>query len=254
MTYDEKVAYAHRVIEHTLASSHNPVLLCSFGKDSMVLLHLIEQHKRLPILFFRHPFHQHKYRFANSVIEKMGLVVHDYAPSYVEAHENGNEIGFLSHYQAGNKTLMVGCGIKNGGDLCALDNIYLRPQGAFVFPWDLVLVGHKSSDVDPIIGPVPLNSDFVNGVGFPAISYPIRHFTDDDIWAYTKANNVPVHAERYIENFDDSNPDYVSACTACMSRNGNASVSCPKRGGLQVSNISNQLRWADKLDLAHMRT
>lgn len=255
MTYEEKVAYAHRVTEHALATSKNPAFLCSFGKDSMVLLHILEQHRRLPIVFFKHPFHHHKYRFANSVIENMGLQVYDYAPAYVEAHENGDNIGFLSHYQAGNKTLMVGCGInKDPGGICALENIYLRPNGSFSFPWDLVFVGHKSSDVDPIVGPVPLNSDFVNGVNFPSIAYPIRYFTDEDIWTYTNENGVPVHTERYIDNDVSANPDYVTACTACMSRNGPASVPCPKRGGMPVANVSNQLRWAGTLDLAHMRT
>lgn len=219
------------------------------------MLDMLLKHKKLPVIFYRLPFQQHKYRFADSVIDRYDLEVHDYAPSYVEAHDKGDEMGFLSHYQIGARTVAVGCGIKKSADgICSLAKIYKRPVGGFAFPWDLIFIGHKGSDVDPIMGEIPLNSDFVNNVGSASLSYPIRHLTDEDIWKYTEDFGLPVHTDRYIKNDAEANPDYVKACTACMERNGPNSVSCPAMGGLKVANVSSQLRWAGKLDLAHMRT
>lgn len=257
MTHTEKVAYGHRVIEHALATSKNPAVLCSFGKDSMVLLHMLREHADLPVIFWKHAFQPKKYRFANSVIEHWNLRVHDYAPVGVEMHENGDEIGMLSHYQIGAKTIACGTGIyaqKEGDEhICALESIYFRPTGTFNCPWDLVFSGHKSDDVDPIIGAIPLNSDLVQNPGCASLCYPIRFFSDDDIWEYTRRNKVPVHEERYVENRKEANPDYITACTACMSRNGPDAVPCPKRGGIMVANCSSSLHWAAKLDLVHQR-
>jgi len=56
-------------IEHILNKSYNPVILCSFGKDSMVMLYLIRKIKKdIPVLFFKEPFFPKKYSFANEVI------------------------------------------------------------------------------------------------------------------------------------------------------------------------------------------
>lgn len=39
----QKIDYAHELIERTLAEHRRPVVGCSFGKDSMVVLHLVRQ-------------------------------------------------------------------------------------------------------------------------------------------------------------------------------------------------------------------
>jgi hypothetical protein len=266
MTYQEKVAYAHRVIEAAMASAKNPAIMCSFGKDSMVVLDMVRRHATLPIIFHREAFQPHKYRFANKVIDQMGLTVYDYTPCHTAVQESGDEVEIVSYYNIGSKTSVVPTGIRAPQEgesfVCGLTDIYLKPLGTFAFPWDFVFHGHKSSDIDPIYGPIPINSDFAHHLGYVSAAYPIRFFTDEDVWRYTEENDVPFHAERYEkvdgvwgEKADKTfNPDYMAACTACMKKGGPNSVPCPKKNGLYVSNVSEQLRWADKIDPVYMRT
>ena len=115
------------------------------------------------------------------------------------------------------------------------------------------------TDVDPIEGRIPLDADYANYVDCASIAYPLRHFTDQDIWDYTEKFNLPIHHSRYekiegkwSERKDKRfNPDYFPACTACMVPES-GSVPCPRLGGSIVSNISDKLRWLPKQNFSHM--
>ena len=151
---------------------------------------------------------------------------------------------------------------KDGEDfVCGLRDIYQRPTGAFNWPWEALFHGHKASDHDPIWGDIPINSDIHQNIGSASYVFPLRHWTDEDIWRYTEENDLPIHGTRYEkvdgrwqEREDKAlNQDYVTACTACMSRTAPALVPCPKLGGKMVSNVAGQLRWADKVILPYMQ-
>jgi hypothetical protein len=266
MTYSEKVAYAHRVIENTMIESKRPAIMSSFGKDSMVMLDLVRKHINPDVIFHREPFQPKKYRFANSVIEELNLTVFDYPPIQMSMQEKEGEVEIVGHYPMGAKSVLLPTGIRTpmGEEefACGLEDIYLKPLGTFNYPWDMIFVGHKSSDIDPIYGAIPINSDIVRTAGCASASYPIRFFTDEDVWKYTEDNHIPIHHSRYEkldsewkEREDKSdNPDYMAACTACMTKEGQHSVPCPKRNGLMVNRVAEQLVWADKINPVHMRT
>lgn len=259
MTFEEKVKHGHDVIARSLDNWNNPAIMCSFGKDSMVVLHMVLQHKNLPVIFHREPFQHHKYKFANSVIEDWELEVHDYLPAYAEVQQNSGEFEIVKHYQIGNRTCMVPVGIRppSHDKLCGLDKIYLSPKGSINYPWDLVFHGHKSTDTDPIYGDIPLGADTVCNLGHVSAAFPVRHFTDDDVWRYHDEFELPIHKERYersgatwFEKEDkEHNPDYINACVACMT--GEGFVECPKLGHT-VASIANQLQWAKKADLHYL--
>lgn len=266
MQYQDKVNYAHAIIEQTLKRAQNPAIMCSFGKDSMVVLDLVIRHIRdIPVIFHRESFQPHRYRFANSVIDSFNLTVYDYPPLNTEIQEHNGEVEIVNYYSIGKQTCLVPTGIRapQAGEqfVCGLKDIYLKPTGSFKYPWDFVFHGHKSTDVDPIYGKVPLSSDFAVNLESASASFPIRMFTDDDLWRYTEENNVPIHHTRYVkengkwkEREDKSmNPDYFSACTACMNKSSPNFVPCPKMGGALVSNVSEQLRWAARIDPVYMR-
>lgn len=259
MTFKEKVKHAKSVIQSSLKNWTTPAIMCSFGKDSMVVLHLVLQEKKLPVIFHREPFQHHKYKFANKIIEDWDLEVHDYLPAYAEVQQQGGEFEIVKHYQIGDKTCMVPVGIRpmEKSGVCGLDKIYLSPKGTIQYPWNLVFHGHKSTDTDPIYGDIPLGSDTVCNLNHVSASFPVRHFTDEDIWRYHEENNIPIHSERY-ENVSGKwreredkthNPDYINACVACMT--GEKFVECPKLGHT-VASISSQLRWAKLADLHYI--
>lgn len=220
----------------------------------MVLLSVVESVAgKLPVVFHREPFSPEKYAFANGVIAERGYAVYDYAPSGTAILKAGGHIEVMNAYQlAPGKFLDLPTGIVQPEPgqpfLCGYSDIYNKPLGAFGFPWDMVFMGHKSSDVDPLRGPVPLLVDVVVNEGAPTYSYPLRNFTDDDVWLYTEEHGLPVHATRY--NRDDGyrehsskdlNPDYFRACTRCMDPDEPLAVVCPKLGA-EITNRSSQLR------------
>ena len=264
MTYDKKVSQAHSLIKSALENSRNPAVMCSFGKDSIVVLHMVMQYKKLKVVFHRHPFQHHRYEYAHKVISEWDLHVIDYAPAGTAVSENENETNIVSYYQVGQKPVYLPTGLvqtdcgKN--TLCALDEVYGRPTGTFNYPFDLVFHGHKSVDVDPVLGGVPLFTDVALNVGSVSAAYPIRHFTNEDVWSYIEDHDIPINHLAYerkegkwVAKQDKSgSPDYLSCCFSCLSTKTGNNVHCPK-WGRTVSNVSNQVRWANKPDLSYLR-
>lgn len=251
---DEKVQIAHGFVRRCIDGHNRSVIMSSFGKDSMVLLSIVDEASPgLPVLFHREPFSPEKYAFANKVILDRGYTVYDYAPISTAVLKARGHVEIMNAYQIGpNDTLDLPTGVKPPIDgkpfLCGYSDLYCKPTGSFVFPWDLVFIGHKSSDVDPIRGPVPLLVDVVSNVGAPDYAYPLRHFTDDDVWNYTAKRGLPIHTTRYdpengYNERDDvsTNPDYHLACTACLDPDNPVAVYCPKAKA-EITNRSQRIR------------
>ncbi len=253
MNLDDKISNALDVVRQIMNNSKNPVIMSSFGKDSMVVLDLIKRcDYKFPILFFKEPFFPTKYKFANEVILNNGYTVYDYPPLYTGIVKKDKVMEIANFHQIGDETIYLPTGIKspvNDIYLCALWDIYEKPTGTFKFPWDLVVLGHKSSDKDPILGGVPLNTQFL--LGKISAAFPISEFTDEDIWEYIRRFNVPYNDLRY--NKDDNfrefadityNPDYFPACTLCMDKDSSDVVHCPKLD-TDIKNVSKSLNYLD---------
>lgn len=258
MKLADKIEAAKVLIGQVMQEAGRPAIMSSFGKDSMVLLHLVRSlgHK-LPVIFHKEPFMPKKYRFARKVINLWDLTVYDFPPNATAVQEHEGEYEIVNYYPGGQRPVVLPTGIcapaKGETPLCGLHDIYLKPIGTFGYPWDFVFVGHKSSDHDPIYGAVPLAADVARNLGSASAAFPVRHFTDEDVWAYHKQFDLPMHVERYEQTKDGwreradktQNPDYFPACVACMRQDGGA-VPCHRLGGALTSNVAAQLRWAPR--------
>lgn len=255
MSLEDKVTGAVSLLRDVLPSYKRPIVASSFGKDSMVVLDLLKHAGfKLPILFFREPFFPKKYAFANAVIGVNGYIVYDYPPRATFVSQRGSVIEIVNQHDTQGLPILLPTGTKAPRDgepfLCALQDIYNKPLGTYAFPWDVVVGGAKSTDVDPILGPVPLST--AHALGSPSVLFPLRDFTDADVWDYTKHFGLPINHGRYDaangwREFDDVtyNPDYFTACTACMDETKEAAVFCPLTGG-EVQNVSSKLRRFDR--------
>lgn len=243
------------MIDKIMKQYKNPALMCSFGKDSMVLLALLSgKGIRLPVIFFRQPFFPKKQAFAMEMIEKYDLVAYDYPPSATSMANNGTVCEVIRHYQIGQQYLSISDGNlyepEEGKYLCGLRDLLEKPKGTFQMPWDVLFCGHKSSDNDPLAGNLALHVDIHQHAGAATLAYPLREWSDKDVWDYIKAFNIPFHEERYddVEMTDKEdksfNPDYLPCCTRCIDKNQPEAVECPKTG-LQVTNMANTLRHVD---------
>lgn len=261
------VAETCRKIERWISASANPVVLWSGGKDSTAMLHLI-RHKagaKLPVIQWREPRFRHRYAYSDKLAQQWDLEMYDYAPlGYALTDGYDIETGiprldFIKLYQIGAKSLALCLGteepqpeeLASGRYLCGLDALK-RPTGTFSFPWDAAFHGQKSADVDLIKGQVPLAQDALVQVGVPTQYYPMRHWSDADVWNYLEAEGVPNDETRY-EKADgvwrhrkdkSANSDYYPVCWNCVNRHLGGTVWCPKNQ-CETNNISHLAPYID---------
>lgn len=230
-------------IQKWIQRFHRPVVMSSFGKDSMVMLFLIFKMMkiRLPVIYFRDPWDTNKNAWPDEVIHKWGLEVYDYPPLQVRVKLKGPYIELCPSYQIGktpNEYMDIPKAILEpeykGETWHCGRTILERPKGTFDFPWDLILIGHKSADVDRFYGPVVLKKALVEQHNVPATGFPLRDWSHDDIWDFIEEFNVPFQTNRYVNRQEldkkENNNDYLTACTNCVDPRKSGKVFCPLVG------------------------
>ncbi len=258
-----KIDESLRIIEAGFRHYQNPCVLSSFGKDSMVLLWLLKQYGRMPrVLFMRVPFLQKKYAFAYRIAQEWDLDLYDSHPARTLVQQNGEHLSVICQYVIGGTQLDLPVDFyapkKHERVICGLSEVYHRPLGGSNFATDLMFVGHKSSDEDELYGKIPLKAEVAHNANSASLLYPLKDWTDEDIWDAAQKYEIPMDYDRY-EKYPDGwdekedmtlNSDYLPGCTACMVKNGGP-VHCPKMG-LTVSNCSKQLNWKEQVALPYM--
>lgn len=250
----DKIESSLDLIRTVSESYTRPAVACSFGKDSMVLLHLVRSAgHRWPVIFFREPFMPEKFQFANRVILEWGLTVHDYPPRFRTVISGEAGVDIANHYPFGSSEVVMPTRLYepdnfSGKWLCGRDEVLGLPTGDFRLPWDCILVGHKNTDQDERYGKVPLHLDYRQKMGSPTMAFAIRNWTDSDIWEYTVENNLPIHHTRYEQKDGvwgeredrQENPEWFPACTRCIDRTAGEYVFCPKLGAV-INNVGPEI-------------
>lgn len=258
---ETKISKTLDFIRAMLGKYRNPCILWSGGKDSMVLLHLIKFKLgiNLPCVCWRDPWMPHKLKFIERVIQEWQLEVWDYAPSRISLCRGNGKIDALMGYQINSplpgqepQYIEIAKGTESPEEgkpyLCGLETFLSRPLGSFAFPWDGMFHGHKSADVDPLFGKVPLSVDFILNPSGAASLFPLREWTDDEIFQYHGDNYLPFDERRYdVKNkktLDDkhANPDYYHACFKCCDPSSPKFVRCPKYDA-DVNNVAHLAPW-----------
>jgi hypothetical protein len=264
MTLTERVSASIGFLDRMLETAKNPVILWSGGKDSMVVLHMLKfiMKRELPVVCWREPWMPQKLRFINRIIDEWNLEVHDYAPSAVSlCRGKEGRVDIMESYQVNSvlapepQHMLVARGTlapeENLPFLCVLETFLARPTGAYNFPWDCMIMGHKSSDDDPTVGKVPLRVDRLQVENAGTVIFPIRGWTDAEVFQYHERHGVPHDETRYDvpnrrvrDRGDIANPDYFHTCTKCCDPTSASFVRCPKYG-IDVNNVSHMVPWVD---------
>ena len=238
-------------------------ILWSGGKDSTVLLHLLKFHAglELPVVQYREPKFRERYQYSDRLIKEWNLEVYEY-PAARHALADGPDVAtgemrfdLLKYQQWGERSLILSLGTERpkAGEkyLCGVDFLE-RPTGTFNWPWEAVYLGTKGLDSDPIKGDVPLAIDVRHAPGSPWGLYPLRDWSDADIYDYLERHEVMPDPNRYekVDNVwghkaDKSmNADYIPTCLNCVDRHAGPYVECPKLKAT-VSNISHLATYED---------
>jgi len=236
-----------------LRDAKRPVVMLSFGKDSMAMAWLIRAAADgcenlsgrvgfpIEVIYHRDPWFSQKHHFADRVIASWGMTVHDFPPVAAGVKVKPDRLELVARYNCAGDGIDIPKNVlepeRRRHFICGLRDWVLRPKmGEMFYPWDLVLIGHKSSDVDQFEGPVPL-ADYVTHCGRARVVFPLRDWTDADVWALIAREKIPVQETRYRDGveLDDKwyNNDYVHACTACIDPREKAErVYCPLAKGM----------------------
>jgi hypothetical protein len=257
MLFSEKLATSRKRLAGWLAHFQNPCILWSSGKDSQVLLHLIRSMGHdLPVVTFQEPWQRGRLNFTQQVASDWNLTLYDFPPSELGLNRGNGRIDIMQRFQLGNFSLWLARGTESPREgepfQCGVEWLS-RPTGGMQFPWDAAFHGQKSSDEDPCSGKVPLALDMIAHPTCPAALYPLREWTDDDIFTYCELHTVPLDPQRYgrldgemavLQNDKVGNPDYYRTCTACLDPDQPGVVECPKLK-CQVNNVSSTAPWVN---------
>lgn len=256
MTLPEKVNATRELLALALALARRPALMWSAGKDSMVLLHLLRASGgNVPLIFHREPHSPERFAFADQIIRDWQLTVFDWQPQEVVVAQRGDHISLLKAYNVSpTKTITVPVDFYEAGpaeQLVCGAALLRQPTETIDYPFDLVFVGHKSSDTCPLLGSIPLKTDWQRQPDAPDLVFPLKDWTDADIWEYSRATGCPQQATRYDVAGDGRelpdrslNPDYFAGCTRCLDAQAGAEVFCPKLNR-NVPNIAQRVKRAE---------
>jgi 3'-phosphoadenosine 5'-phosphosulfate sulfotransferase (PAPS reductase)/FAD synthetase len=113
---------------------------------------------------------------------------------------------------------------------CGLAFLREEPVAARADDFDAVFIGHRNDDRDPTHGRVPLK-DYVVSFGDFRYIYPLRDWTEADVWAASELLNIPQNQARYRDRDMGADNDYHELCTRCfLGSPGRRSVICPQTG------------------------
>lgn len=204
----------------------------------------------MPVIYHSNPWHPWKNDFAWAMIKLWHLEVYDYPPVLTGIRVKPERLEIMQRFQIGeqrDRGIHIGINIEppKKNWKCGLQMLS-RPVGAlFKYPWNLILIGHKDCDVDQFDGPVPLKWDLMKPEGLPTVGFPLKEWTDEELWEFIEHYHVPVqHGTRYsgreeIE-YKAFNNDYMEACTACIDPRNSEEVWCPLYNKT-IANVSDKI-------------
>lgn len=257
------------IIGSALEVPNRSAIAWSGGKDSMALLHLMRKMMGLkfPIIFFREPWQPWKYKFQDRIIQEWGLEVYTWHPSLSAMQQSGDEYEVQNVYKFNTTTMSCPSGITEPVEgrpwVCAIDMLKRPKQEALLANWDMVWIGHKASDSDPIYGgDAGTRVDCRINPDQSTMMFPFRDWTHIDIWNFIEDADIPIDLDRYEkvdgvwrEKIDKAlNVDYVHACAKCLDKREYAPkfVYCPKFKGI-VENCSNKVPWFNQTLPTYMK-
>lgn len=217
-----KLENTNEILRTALDAARNPILCCSFGKDSVLVLHLIrELGYNIPVLIFQDWLTKYQKVFIKEMVEKWKLTVFFYQP--LRAEKRGDSL--VTYYNVAGRSLPVIQDIVTNGR-CGLDLLNFTPL-PFNYIWDLTIVGSKNCDEHPLVSAPDFeafNSDSHKMI------MPLADWSHDEVWDYIIDNNVPYDARVYYDGDEKADTGNFSGCFSCVDTK--EQVFCTKTQGM----------------------
>ncbi len=213
---------AREVIASALAAHARPAVMCSFGKDSLLLLHLVrERIEDVSAIWLGHETTSDQFAFIERTLLDWDLTLFKLAPAhrYIVRAPNG-AYALVREYLINGAPYPVISDLVHSDTRCLL-RLDRQASGNIEAPFDCVFVGWKASDRHSIFGddPIPFPPDGAEIAG-AAWYAPLREMTDDEVWRATRDLNIPYNEAKYDQNRAQADPDDVVACSRCLTEQG----------------------------------
>jgi 3'-phosphoadenosine 5'-phosphosulfate sulfotransferase (PAPS reductase)/FAD synthetase len=190
------------IIEEALATAKSPVVLSSFGKDSLLLLYFVRLvDPNVPVLYFRDKLNP----FAERVIKEWDLQVFGYAPADRYLIPDKDDLILVDEFCVGANRLPVLRDVVQG-EKCELENLPTKRTPSFSYPWDVTFLGFKASDAQEhfvtqnTVLPIEFN------LGHTKVISPLFDWDDEDVLLALEEFDIP------YEKQDDS----LRVCQQCL--------------------------------------
>lgn len=189
---------ARSYIRESLSQAKNPSLLCSFGKESLVLLSLVREVKPDISIFW---FGDRLSRFAELIIKQYDLQIFSYAPAdrYVVPRKDGYSL--IDEYSFGETRVPLISDLIES-DVCELN---LSTARTLLFNWraDVTLWGYRALDTHPLVG-----------IRFPQ-RFPLGPTTmDAPLWKWSEEDVFSAINELGISYEPETND--IAVCSHCL--------------------------------------
>lgn len=236
---------AIQTVSAVVRSAESPAVFTSFGKDSMALLGVLREAGLLSavhLVSFRHPAFPSRYAFSDRIIAQWSLdplIVFHRWNSIIAGNGRVDLLGTARARGSKIHIPVANMVWQNDSKLwsCALDNQLPHGVDLIKLDFDLILLGSKQADADPVVGKVEVQNVAEQFHGKTSLLFPLRDWTDGDVWDFIRAREIPFDTDRYVEStggniVDDStypeHSEYLPVCTACVNPANHGEVWCPK--------------------------
>lgn len=253
-----KLANARGLIAQYLTDKS--AVLWSGGKDSQVLLHLCQQAKAdIAIVQFAATPHPTRQAFIQEQIQQRQLTVQCKIPVRrdIACDEQGNVelINFMgADYEIFYPHRPHPHIPATAQFLCAFD--WLRhPTDSRPWGFDCLFSGSKASDVDPVWSEARTTGAVLERQArrwrwlpfqkMQRIVHPLYDWTDEDVWEYSRENNIAQDLRRYQRDDISRNPDYDDICVNCLKPNSGSISYCPKSNAL-TANVAREAQVVER--------
>jgi len=206
-TFEGKLAASRKLIKTTLQKHQRPVVACSFGKDSMVVLHLVRQFRvAVPVLWNNTSVeYPETYKFKAQVEREWNLTLIEAKPAkdfwWVVQH-----YGFPLFSRKGDRDASKSC--------CQYLKEYPVQKILRQYKFDLYFTGLRSDESTRRFFSARKYGPYFYSRRYNYWKcHPLQAWTEDDVWQYHEMHELPVNPLYHrngVEGFE-----VRTACWAC---------------------------------------
>jgi len=207
LTFSEKLEASRRLVKSALDEHSRPVVACSFGKDSMAVLHLVRQVRPdVPVLWNNTSLeYPETYTFKNQIERDWGLTIIEAKPAksfwWVVEH-----YGFPLFSRKGHADASKAC--------CRYLKEYPVEKVLRQHKFDLYFTGLRSSESRRRYFSAQKFGPYFHSRRLDYWKcHPLQDWTDDDVWRYHRRFRLPsnpLYRKAGVEGFE-----VRTACWAC---------------------------------------